>query len=362
MSRLGGLSPAERVELALACQPLDRPPWTCYYPFGLQHMSGEAQASVHLAFAERYGVDLVRICCDYPYPLAKGQRLERSKDFAALEPLEGKQASFDHSLSCIKKVHAGLKGTRYLLDTVASPFTTLARLAGHELCLQAMREHPGFFKSALEAVTRTLERYAGRALEAGAQGLFLLISAASHQHMSPEEYSEHIAPYDERVLQAASEAPCNAIYAVGSRLFLEPLKALPCRLLGWSQVHAGPGLVRGRANFSGAILGGLDELHPEHYPDILARSAEEWTAPGLILAPGGPLPAETDPRRLDDLRQAVLALTQEKRDKPAPKPRRAREPRPEPTSYPTPRTTGRSRLTASPPLGAGDASSALTED
>ncbi len=362
MPRLGSLSPAERVELALACQPLDRPPWTCYYPFGLQHMSGEAQASVHLAFAERYGVDLVRISCNYPYPLAKGQRLERSKDFAALEPLEGKQASFDHSLSCLKKVHTGLKGTRYLLDTVTSPFTTLARLAGHELCLQAMREHPGFFKSALEAVTRTLERYASRALEAGAQGLFLLVSAASHQHMSPEEYSEHVAPYDERVLRAASEARCNAVYAVGTRLFLEPLKALPCRLLGWSQVHAGPGLVRGRANFPGAVLGGLDELHPEHYPDILARSAEEWTAPGLILAPGGPLPAETDPRRIDELRQAVLALTQETREKPTPKPRKAREPRPEPTSYPTPRTTGRSRLTTTPPLGAGDAGSALTED
>lgn len=325
-------------------------------------MSGEAQATVHLAFAERYGVDIVRLSCGYPFPLPKGVRFERPQDFTRVEATEAKVGGFDHSLTCLRKVASALKD-RCVLETIPSAFTTLASLAGEQLVLQAMREHPGFLQPALEAVTKTYERYVKRALDAGADGVFLVVSAASHQHMSPEEYSRWSEPYDRRVLEAASVAPCNTVYAAGSRLFLDPLKALPCSLLGWSQAQAGPGLARGRSGFDGAVLGGLDELRPEDYPSLIERHAEEWTAPGLVLAPGGPLSAEIDPRRIDDLRQAVLGLAgftryKEAQDRP-PKPKKAREPRPEPTSYPTPKTTGRARLTGAPELGAEPAS---TED
>lgn len=350
------MTPAERLELALSYQPVDRPPWTCWYPFGLQHMSGEAQASVHLAFAERYGVDLVRVCCDYPFPLPKGVRLDRPQDFARVEPGEIRSKAFDHALTCLRKVTAGLPD-RWVVDTLPSPFTTLAGLASEEVLLQALREHPGFVKPALEAITTTYERYLAKALEAGAHGVFLVVTAASHQLLSPQEYAEWSEPYDRRVLEAAAQAPCNTVYAAGTRLFLDPLKQLPCRLLGWSQIQAGPGLGRGRAGFNGAVLGGLDELHPESFPAALGRSVDEWTAPGLVLAPGGALPAQVDPRRLDDLRSAVLGLTQYTRPKPPPRERKPREPRPEPTSYPKPRTTGRTRLSLGPNLSdAGSAS------
>lgn len=321
-------------------------------------MSGEAQASVHLAFAERYGVDLVRVATGYPFPLPKGARLERPQDLARVEPDQARAGGFDHALTCLRKVCTGLK-ERCVLETVPSAFSTLFSLGGAGLVLQAMREHPGFLKPALEAVTNTYERYIARATDAGADGLFLLVSAASHQHMSPEEYREWSEPYDRRLLEAAASLPCNVVYATGSRLFLDPLKKLPCQVLGWSQAQAGPGLTRGRSGFAGAILGGLDESKPEDYPALLERSAEEWTAPGLIVAPGGALSPEIDPRRIDDLRAAVLGLARYTREKNAvPKVKKPREPRPEPTSYPTPRTTGKARLTRAPELSAEPASEA----
>ncbi len=321
-------------------------------------MSGEAQASVHLAFAERYGLDIVRLDCGYPFPLPKGVRLERPQDLARVEATEGKVGGFDHALTCVKKVCAGLK-ERCVVDTVNSPFTTLVALAGAPVVLEAMREHPGFLKPSLEAITLTYERYVKRSMDAGADGVFLVVAAASHGLMSPEEYAEWCEPYDRRVLDAAPEAPCNTVYAAGNRLFLEPLKRLPCSLLGWSQAQAGPGVTRGRAGFAGAILGGLDELKPEEYPAVLERQADDWLEPGLVLAPGGALNARIDPRRIDDLRQAVLNLGSYSRYKSreaTPKVKKPREPRPEPTSYPVPRTTGRARLTGGPELGADSAS------
>ncbi len=61
----------ERVRAALSGAEVDRPPFSVWYHFGLQHAPAERTAQVHLEFFEAYNLDWLKVMNDYSYPMPR---------------------------------------------------------------------------------------------------------------------------------------------------------------------------------------------------------------------------------------------------------------------------------------------------
>lgn len=300
----------ERVQAALEGRPVDRLPFTFWHPFGLQHMGGEALAAAQIAFARRYRVDLLKVEHGYPYPCPEGLSIDRPQDFTRLEVLQGKEGDWEQQLLALRRIGRAVRGKLWYVETVWGPWAVLCRLAGRDLVLRTLREHPGFFRHALQAVGRSLVHYVRHVLEAGAQGIFLVVAGASYDVMTPQEYAREVKPWDCRILEAAKRAPLNAVRLEGRRLHFETVLDYPARILSWSHAHSGPGLERGAERWGRAVLGGLDEAvvagsTPADLRVHLRETLRTQPESHRIIAPGGTLPADVSPRLLEAIRDGV---------------------------------------------------------
>jgi uroporphyrinogen decarboxylase len=276
-------------------------------------MPGEAVAAAHLAFARRFEPDFLRVMNDYPYPAPGLLSIDRPSDWAGLEVLNGKEAGWGHQLQALETIVKALKGQTWVVDTVYSPWTILARLGTRELMVRTARENPGFLRHALDMVSQSLANYVRHALATGIQGIFYCVTEARHDRLSPAEFREWCAPYDQVVLQAAQGVPFNILHVHGSRIYFEGLKDYPIQASTWSHFHAGPGLARGLAEWDRPVLGGLDEktLHrqtPGSLHHYFQRNAPELWLPRLVLTPGCSLRPDISPHVLDAVRAGVESL------------------------------------------------------
>jgi len=62
----------DRVTRALKGEEVDRPPFSFWYHFGLQHGPGRKHAEAELDFYRAYDLDFLKVMNDYPYPLPAG--------------------------------------------------------------------------------------------------------------------------------------------------------------------------------------------------------------------------------------------------------------------------------------------------
>lgn len=297
----------------MAGERVDRPPFSFWYHFGLQHMPGEAIAAAHLAFARRFEPDFLKVMNDYPFPAPDLLSIDRPTDWGNLSVLNGKEGGWGQQLHALETLVKALKRKTWIVETVYSPWSVLCRLGTRELVMQTAREHPGFLRHALETVAQSQANYVRHATAAGIQGIYFAVTDARHDRLSPAEYREWCTPYDKQVLEAAGDAPFNILHIHGSRIHFAELKDYPVTAVTWSHFHTGPGLARGLADWGKPVLGGLDEtsLHrqtPGSLRHYFQQHAEELWLPRLILAPGCSLRPDISPAVLDAVRTGVLSL------------------------------------------------------
>ena len=83
------MTKVERVRAAVAGRAVDRPPFSVWYHFGLQHAPAERAAQAHQEFFEAYDLDWLKVMNDYSYPMPPGlETLDRAEDLARVEPLD----------------------------------------------------------------------------------------------------------------------------------------------------------------------------------------------------------------------------------------------------------------------------------
>ena len=132
----------ERVLAAIAAAPVDYPPFSAWYHFGLQHLPGRALAEAELAFYRHFDPDFLKVMHDYPFPLPDGMtEVSRPEEWRRLTPLPGDHPAFREQLSALEAIGQGLKGEALFIDTVFSPWSTARRVRGQEGLLSDMRRH-----------------------------------------------------------------------------------------------------------------------------------------------------------------------------------------------------------------------------
>lgn len=294
----------ERVTCALNGDEVDRPPFSFWYHFGLQHMAGSKHAEAELGFYRAYDLDFLKVMSDYPYPLPGGlQAVETEADWRSIEPIDADHECWSEQLTALSMINDEIGKEAMFIETIFSPWTTARRLARSGSLATARERYPETLLGAMDAISTSLAGYAKQALERGASGIFLSLSAATDEVMSAEEYEIWGRPFDLKILEAVREAPFNVLHIHGKRIHFDSLLDYPVSALNWSHFATEPSLSKGKTRSGRTVLGGIDEATASHVsaPEIseqIDNAIREVGTRRLIVTPGCSVPTDTREQNL----------------------------------------------------------------
>ena len=250
----------ERVRAALSGAPLDHPPFTLWYHFGLQHASAERMAQAHLDFFDAYDLDWLKLMNDYSYPMPKGvETLDHAADLERLGPLDLEETPLGAQLKVIEITARALAGRALVVDTLFNAWNTLRRNVVKGAIDDMMREHPAALGRALGAVNDNLIRYAQAALQRGAAGIFLSVPAST-EFVSRDQYERFMRPYDLELLEAIrGRGTLHVLHAHGNHIFFDRMIEYPVQALSWADRDSGPTLGEARRRTDLALMGGISQ-------------------------------------------------------------------------------------------------------
>jgi uroporphyrinogen decarboxylase len=309
----------ERVQAALARQPVDRVPYAVWrhFPQVDRNPAGLAQAT--LRFHERYGSDFLKItpaggfaveewgCVESEEVRPDGHRpcatcaVRSAEDWRKIRPLDPSTAvGWSQQIEVVIRMGFDKRvGDAPVVPTLFSPLSLARKLSGERLNAD-LREHPQLVRDALEAITETLIRFSALALTEGVSGIFYSIQAASRRLHTEDEYAEFGEPYDWRVLESVrGRSTLTIVHAHGEQLMFERLARLPGQAWNWDDRATPPTLAEGHRLVPGAVIGGLGQWTTlkEGPPEAAAAQAQDAVAQtqgvGLIVGPGCVLPTGT---------------------------------------------------------------------
>jgi uroporphyrinogen decarboxylase len=301
----------ERMRAALSGAEIDRPPFSVWYHFGLQHAPAERTAQTHLEFFEAYGLDWLKVMNDYSYPMPRGvETVAEVRDLKRLTPLDVRQGQLGEQLEAVRLIGLELRGKALVVDTVFNAWNTLRRSVLKEAMVPFMQEHPAELEAVLTIVNDNLIRYAIASLHGGASGIFFSVPATS-ESVTPEQYERFMRPFDLAFLEAIRPfGECHILHAHGSGLYLDRLLDYPVHAISWADRESGPPLTVMRKLTPRALVGGLDHVN---FPYTSAarvreqiRSAIEEAGPRkLLMAPGCAIPSYSFPELIRAARAEV---------------------------------------------------------
>lgn len=309
------MNSVERLDAALAGVEVDRPPFSFWYNFGLQHMSGEAVADAHIAFARRFKPDFLRVMNSYPYPLGSGSRsFDRPTDFLRIPAATAAEEGYwGHQLRALNKIVKALRGEIWAVESIDSPWTHLCRLSNRNLVFSTANRRPEIVKAALDVISASQVKYIQKAMETGIKGIFFTITEAGYDALDPIKHEELCKPYNERILNAASELPFNILRLEGNKLYFDTLTDYPTSVVSWSHFRTMPGLVKGLLEWKRCVMGGINYEtlcgeSAESLRGYFEKYAEEFFINKMIIAPSGVLPSDISPYVLDGMIDAIESL------------------------------------------------------
>jgi len=117
-----------RVRAALATEAVDRPPFTVWYHFGLQHLPPERVAEAHVEFADAYDLDWLKVMNDYGYPMPDGLEVAtQASDLRRLTPVDVTRGPLGQQLALIAHLAPRLRGRMFFVDTIFDAWSSLRR-------------------------------------------------------------------------------------------------------------------------------------------------------------------------------------------------------------------------------------------
>ena len=272
------MSKIERVRAAVTGAEVDRPPFSVWYHFGLQHAPAERTAQTHVEFFEAYDLDWLKVMNDYSYPMPRGiETLSDARDLKRLLAFDVRQGPLGEQLETIRLIGQSLRGKALVVDTIFNAWNTLKRNVLKEAMTPLMEEHPAELEAALGVVNDNLIRYAIASLHGGASGIFYSVPATP-ESLTPEQYEQFMRPFDMAFLEAIRPfGELHILHAHGKDLYLDRLlAAMPIKLMvtGARDLVGGP---RGRAvphRDAAAHAARADGRHrPRKLPVHLGRQA-----------------------------------------------------------------------------------------
>ncbi len=322
----------ERVWSVLEGRDPDRPPVSFWGHFYHRESTAEDLVEATLEFQREYAWDWVKLNprkhyhvepwgVSYRYsgranekPVLATWPVHQGGDWAAIVERAHDQGAFAEQIEAVRLLRAGLPADVPFVQTVFTPLAVLGEMVEEpgELRLHT-RTHPNAVRGALEAVTRTYERYVRELIAAGADGIYLAtVDWASRDLLSAEEHRAWSRPYDLRLLEAVAGAPFNVLHVCKRRNLLAEVADYPVAAFSWAATDPlNPTLADALARVKGAVMGGIshDDALVRSAPEVAVteyrRALEQTRGRRWLAAPGCSIPPATPAATLKAVREAV---------------------------------------------------------
>jgi len=321
----------ERVRAAVKGEDVDRVPISLWKHWPVDDETPEGLAAVTISWQREYDFDLVKFMPTGTYgiedwgaetiyqPNYRGIRtvtkfgLTDTEQWPKLEHLDVTKGYLGNQIAALRLAAEELDNTVPILQTIFSPLTTARKLAG-ERVFTDLRLHPETFKEGLQIIAETTVRFALESIRAGAHGMFFASQCDTYHLLNKAEYKEFGEYYDLIVLNAIKkETELNMIHAHGEDLMFDLMAGYPAQMINWHDRLTWPTLSEAQKEFSGLLVGGINEWQTLLNGPVDAIRAEVKDAIAqtggrrLMVAPGCVIPGHVPATHI---RAAIQAATE----------------------------------------------------
>jgi uroporphyrinogen decarboxylase len=308
----------ERIQAALQGEEVDHVPVSLWrhWPVADETPQGLADAMVH--WQQEYDFDLLKFMPTGMYgvhdwgvetvynPGHRGNRIatktviDEPEDWTRLAKLDVNEGYYGAEVEAIRLAAAELNNSVPILQTVFSPLTTAAKLAGDRVYAD-MRLHPKALHAALQQITETTIDFTLACLRGGAHGVFYASQNASYRLLNAAEFGEFGAAYDLQVLQAIeNESQFNMMHIHGEDIMFNVIAAqYPINLVNWHDRVTSPSLQEAQEKFNGLLVGGIDDRKTISDGPVdtirwqVTNAIEQTGGKRLVIGPGCVIPTNT---------------------------------------------------------------------
>ncbi len=214
------------------------------------------QSRAH-CFAQMWGQRLAPARGPADWPVVEQHAVQSSADLAQIQAV-----SIDGALSeqvdAMRLVRRGVGDDVPIVATVFAPMMclTLMHAGGAPAALALQREAPKALERALGAMTETLADFARQAVDAGCDGVFYATTTCNRNQISHEEYERFHAPFDARIMQAASGGWMNILHVCGGAIQVDWFTDISFPIVSWATTPGNPGLAQMQQKTGKVVLGG----------------------------------------------------------------------------------------------------------
>jgi len=308
----------ERIKAAVACDEVDRMPYSFWYHFTwIEDKAGDEFIQAEIDFARKYDIDFLKVMHDIDYDMPESMpTIQNVEDWRKLEPLDVRKGNFGRHLEALKRIKEGLGDDRPMVDTTFHCFAFAQRIcADRPLVLQHLQEDPEAVAAGLETIGETLKNWGTVCIkeEGVLDGLFLAINGISGEFTDAATYESLLMPIDQDVLQTCIDAGgwLNVAHLHGEDVHFDLGITLPHDVLNWSDRAFGPPLSEGRAKTDSCIAGGIDETNadqvgPEDIKAQIKDAIGTMGTKGFVVTCGCAFPTPTPEENLNIIRETIL--------------------------------------------------------
>ena len=322
------MSKRERLEAAIAGEPVDRLPVALWRHWPGDDQEANALAAAHLKWQSDYDWDLVKVGPASSYSVVdwglqdrwvghiEGTRettqrpINSPADWEKLRPLDPTKGMLAEQIKALHLVGEGLRGQAPFIATIFSPLSMAKHLAGNEVVLSHLRHSPDALHRGLETMTESVLRFIGAARSTGIDGIYYAVQHAAYPLLNRDEFDTFGRAYDRRVLESVADLWCNIVHLHGKSVMFDAVADYPMAFLNWHDRDTDISLAEGLAQMHPAASGGVSQwtLHQEGPAAALAEIQDARTQTNdrrLLLGTGCVIMTTTPLRNIRAMREAV---------------------------------------------------------
>jgi uroporphyrinogen decarboxylase len=318
----------ERIQTVLEHQVPDRAPIALWRHFPVDDQSPETLAAATLQFQQTYDWDIVKVTPASSFCLRdwgvedewkghpEGTReytkrvIHEPADWEKLPILDPTAPHLAAQLACLRLIKQTLNPDTPLVQTIFSPLAQAKNLAGNDLLLAHIRQHPDAVAKGLETIAKTTRKFVEAVMDVGVDGIFYAIQHAQASMISIDDYKTLGVPNDQYILEPADELWCNILHLHGKDVYFSLLRLFNFHIVNWHDRETYPLLAEAQSLFRGVVCGGLRQdslVHtgPAQVKEEAADALKQTRGQRVILGTGCVVPVVASHENMMAARESV---------------------------------------------------------
>lgn len=318
----------ERIQACLNGEKPDRTPIALWRHFPVDDQNPELLAASTLHFQSTYDFDIVKVTPASSFAVrgwgvedqwmgdSEGSRrytkrvIHEPGDWEKLTALDPTSQHLAGQLACLRLIRQNLSPETPLIQTIFNPLSQAKNLAGNDLLLTHLRQHPEAVHKGLETIAKTIAKFVEAVCDIGVDGIFYAVQHAQADVLTLDEYKNFGLPYDKQVLEETKNLWCNMLHLHGQDVYFSLLSFYDFQIVNWHDRETYPSLTEAQSLFKGALCGGLrqDTLVLEDQAKVKQEAADaiqQTEGQRFILGTGCVVPITASHGNLVTARRSV---------------------------------------------------------